>query len=138
FTSHLFSNSACDASGFGEGQMLVGTVSASSDGSGNATFSQSGLSLPIGRYVTATATDLSNNTSEFSACTAVALATGLSSPANGVVYRPATNDLLVTEFGGGKVSKVSVTDGNVSQFAVVSQPDELAVGPGGDVFVEEH
>jgi hypothetical protein len=65
FRLELFSSTACDASGHGEGQTLVGATSLTTDGSGNAAFSVvAGLSA----VVTATATDPQGNTSEFSAC----------------------------------------------------------------------
>lgn len=68
----FFSNSACDPSGNGEGQAFLGSTSATTDGSGNANFTAS-LQTPstVGHVVTATATDPNNNTSEFSACSAV-------------------------------------------------------------------
>lgn len=68
----FFSNSACDPSGNGEGQTFLGSTNATTDGSGNATFTAS-LSSPatVGHVVTATATDPNNNTSEFSACSTV-------------------------------------------------------------------
>jgi hypothetical protein len=67
----LFANSACDASGNGEGKTYLTTLVMVTDGSGNASFSASGLATPIGQFITATATDVDNNTSEFSACRAV-------------------------------------------------------------------
>ena len=76
FTLQFFSNSACDASGFGEGQTFLGATTpptVTTDGSGNVTFS---VTVPTvvsgGVFVTGTATDPGNNTSEFSQCFAVA------------------------------------------------------------------
>ncbi len=57
-----------DYNSYGQGKVYLGSTSVTADGSGNAgpfTFAASGL-IPVGWYVTATATDASNNTSEFS------------------------------------------------------------------------
>ncbi len=69
FTIEMFYTYACDASGNGEGQTLFGSVVAATDGAGNVTFGPTFAGeIPAGRFVTATATDPSGNTSEFSAC----------------------------------------------------------------------
>jgi Calx-beta domain-containing protein len=69
FTLDFYLSSACDPSGHGEGTTLIGTAATATDGNGNASFS---TLLPIllsaGQVVTATATDSSGNTSEFSVC----------------------------------------------------------------------
>jgi hypothetical protein len=62
---------SCEPSGYGEGQHYLGSTTASTDGSCHGSFN---ATLPIvgsGRSVTATATDASGNTSEFSADFAV-------------------------------------------------------------------
>lgn len=60
---------ACDASGYGEGQTYIGTTTATTDQSGNGTFSYTAsTALAPGAVVTATATDPDGNTSEFSKC----------------------------------------------------------------------
>ena len=65
----LFSNPACDPSGNGEGETFIGYTTGATDGSGDAVFSASfAVTVPQGRYVTATATDPLGNTSEFSPC----------------------------------------------------------------------
>ncbi|HOW17593.1 MAG TPA: thrombospondin type 3 repeat-containing protein, partial [Phycisphaerae bacterium] len=64
----FFTNSAKDPSGFGEGEMYIGEAMVQTDPAGNAPFS---ITLPAAvsecQYVTATATDATGNTSEFSA-----------------------------------------------------------------------
>ena len=55
------------------------------------------------------------------------LKSGLSGPANGVVFRPATGDLVVSQFGGNQVSLVNATSGATSSFASQTAPDEIAV-----------
>lgn len=72
FSIDLFANQACDPSGFGEGQTFIGSASVRTDGGCNASFNVT-IPLPInaGRFITATATDPSGNTSEFSQCVQV-------------------------------------------------------------------
>jgi hypothetical protein len=68
FTIHLYANPACDASGNGEGQTLIGSATANTNGSGDAVWSLNPGSMNAGDFITATATDAAGNTSEFSAC----------------------------------------------------------------------
>jgi CSLREA domain-containing protein len=71
FRIEFFSNSACDASGYGEGQTFIGAKDVTTDGSGNINFSALfGTSVPAGSFITATATGPDNGTSEFSQCIA--------------------------------------------------------------------
>ena len=72
FRLELFSNTACDPSGFGEGQALLGSTTVTTDGSGDASFTVTfPTPVPEGQFVTATATDPDNNTSEFCQCKVV-------------------------------------------------------------------
>jgi hypothetical protein len=70
----FFSSTACNSSGFGEGERFLGSTDVTTDGSGNATIN---VTLPIGvtlgEVVTATATNPTGDTSEFSQCVAVTL-----------------------------------------------------------------
>ncbi|HTD21246.1 MAG TPA: plastocyanin/azurin family copper-binding protein [Terriglobales bacterium] len=70
FRVEFFSSPACGPSGHGQGQILLGSQTVSTDGSGNASFSAILLQTPNvgGQSVTATATDPGGNTSEFSQC----------------------------------------------------------------------
>jgi CSLREA domain-containing protein len=69
FRVEFFANSVCDGSGHGEGATFVGAGDVSTDGSGDAAFEVVlGTPSPGAAYLTATATDSANNTSEFSAC----------------------------------------------------------------------
>jgi CSLREA domain-containing protein len=74
FRLELFSNSSCDASGNGEGAKFIGVSSdVTTDETGNHTVTINLLTtVPVGHFITATVTDPNNNTSEFSACQAVA------------------------------------------------------------------
>ncbi len=72
FVVELFSSSTCDPSGYGEGAKHVGWISVTTDAACGASFT---ATLPValveGEFVTATATDGTGNTSEFSACVIV-------------------------------------------------------------------
>ncbi|MDD5542294.1 MAG: FG-GAP-like repeat-containing protein [Acidobacteriia bacterium] len=72
FSVDFFSNQVCDPSGYGEGQTFLGTANVTTDGSCNANLNVT-LPTPVtpGFFLTATATDPSGNTSEFSQCRVV-------------------------------------------------------------------
>jgi parallel beta-helix repeat protein len=68
FLIDVYRNDTADSSGFGEGQFYIGTVSATTDGSGNASFSFTNhIANYSGQYISATATAAGGDTSEFSA-----------------------------------------------------------------------
>jgi hypothetical protein len=72
YTLDFYGSSSCDPSGYGEGQVYLGSDSVTTNGSGNASFiTNLSVSPPAGSSVTATATDPDGNTSEFSACITV-------------------------------------------------------------------
>jgi titin len=69
FRLEFFSSEACDPSGYGEGQAYLGSAQVRTSKTGRANFR---ITLPtsfaVGSFITATATDSANNTSEFSNC----------------------------------------------------------------------
>ncbi len=72
FRLEFFTNLAADGSGHGEGRLLVGSTSVTTDSSGGASFSETLFPVYVGDYITVTATvDLGGgkygSTSEFSA-----------------------------------------------------------------------
>ena len=73
FTIQLYLAAACDASGHGQGPSRLETLaSVPTDATGIATISiNRNYLIPAGQFITATATDLLFNTSEFSACAPV-------------------------------------------------------------------
>jgi Calx-beta domain len=69
FNLDFYRNSACDPSAHGEGEHLIGSTLVTTDAAGNATFDVTfAVSTSSSELVTATATDQSGNTSEFSPC----------------------------------------------------------------------
>ena len=72
FTIEFFANHRLNTAGFAEGEVYLGSVQATTNASGNATFSLSTGSDPLNdgsttAYFTATATNAAGSTSEFSA-----------------------------------------------------------------------
>jgi CSLREA domain-containing protein len=79
FTLQFYGSTVCDPSNYGEGETYRGSLGVTTDGSGQASFDQDLLgsgSVAEGEYITGTATDESNNTSEFSACVMATTTTG--------------------------------------------------------------
>jgi hypothetical protein len=69
FTIEFFSSPACDPSGFGEGEMFLGSTVVTTNGNGHAEFAAHVDPVQPGSAITATATDqTTGDTSEFSAC----------------------------------------------------------------------
>ncbi len=65
----FYFGAACDPSGSGEGRFPIGTTFTTTDGGGDAPFQATfPITLSDASFVTATVTDPSDNTSEFSAC----------------------------------------------------------------------
>jgi len=68
FSIDVYRNPSADPSGFGEGQFYLGTVSVTTDGSGNALFAFTNTAGNFsGQYLTATAVSAGGDTSEFGA-----------------------------------------------------------------------
>jgi hypothetical protein len=69
----FFLNITCHGSGFGPGRAFLDASTVTTDPSGQATIAfNHPVPIPIGQFITATATDPGGNTSEFSPCLAVA------------------------------------------------------------------
>jgi hypothetical protein len=72
FTVELFESPAAHPTGYGEGATFRGAINVTTDAAGNAPISVVlPLAVPPGHMITATATDASGNTSEFSAARVV-------------------------------------------------------------------
>ncbi len=73
-TFHLefFVNAVCNYNGYGEGERFLASFPLTTDADGNAAFTFTvAVAVDPGQFITATATDPGNNTSEFSACAEV-------------------------------------------------------------------
>ena len=112
FRIELFSNNACDLTGFGQGQSYLGFTNITTDASGHGSFT---LNVPsanvVGGFFSATATDSNGSTSEFSAC------------ASGVVSSPgtlqfSTNFISQLENSGSFTINVTRTNGNTGTVTV--------------------
>ena len=67
FRIQIFANSVTDLSGYGEGQRYLGDTLVTTGLDGNASFTITlPVSVPVGYWISSTATDPGNNTSEFS------------------------------------------------------------------------
>ncbi len=67
FRLEFFANRTLDPSGFGEGERLIGFATVTTDASGNVSFTETlDSAVSANELITATATDPTNNTSEFS------------------------------------------------------------------------
>jgi CSLREA domain-containing protein len=74
----FYSNSLCDPSGHGEGETFLGSTFVATDDSCTVGFQVTlPVPVPLGSFITATATDPAGNTSEFSACRPVTTGTNL-------------------------------------------------------------
>ncbi|HSS18814.1 MAG TPA: Calx-beta domain-containing protein [Pyrinomonadaceae bacterium] len=71
-TVQFFTNATCDPSGNGEGQTFVGSINKMTGADGHFMFSSTMMTnVAAGQFITTTATDSGNNTSEFSQCVQV-------------------------------------------------------------------
>lgn len=69
FSLDFYANSVCDPVGFGGGARHIGTTMVTTDGGGNVSFDTTFAQVvPANQVITATATDATGNTSEFSQC----------------------------------------------------------------------
>ncbi len=107
FRIEFFSSPTVDATGYGQGQTYLGFVNATTDGSGNAAINTTlTSSVAAGEFLSATATDSGNNTSEFSATVSVRGNTGLwiSSPNNGAAGGLTWNSGTIVQIGDPNLS----------------------------------
>ncbi|SIO60832.1 Calx-beta domain-containing protein [Singulisphaera sp. GP187] len=119
FTIQFFSSLEKDKSGFGQGRMLLGTSTLMTDASGNATFALNvPIAVPSGQFVTATATDPTGNTSEFSnAMPSEPVTIQFSSPTFSISEGAASATITITRNGGsgGTASiKFATSDGTAT------------------------
>jgi hypothetical protein len=100
FRIEFFANAAYDPSGYGQGQIFLGAATVTSDTTGSAPISFTYTNDPSHPFLTATATDSANNTSEFSGRDLA--------PVNTVPGAQTTNENTSLTFGGARA--ISVRD----------------------------
>jgi CSLREA domain-containing protein len=105
----FFANTTCDPSGNGEGEVFVGFQDVTTNGEGDISFDFNFTPVPGKPFITATATDVNGNTSEFSACQAIVMACSYSISPTVASFPP---------LGGGGM--VSVTAGEGCAWTAVS------------------
>jgi hypothetical protein len=67
FRLEFFANTTADPSNHGEGESFIGSTNVTTDGSGDVSFTNTFSAIvPVGEFISATATDPGGNTSEFS------------------------------------------------------------------------
>lgn len=130
FTIQFFSSLDLHASGFGQGRQWLGTSTLTTDASGNATFALNvPVAVPAGQFVTATATDPTGNTSEFSnALPSVPVSIQFESPTFSVSEGAASASITIKRSGGlgGAVSvQFAASNGTATagaDFTAISGP----------------
>jgi VCBS repeat-containing protein/parallel beta-helix repeat protein len=107
----FFANTTADPSGFGEGESFLGEAMVTTDAAGNAGFTfPLPASVPVGQFITATATDAAGNTSEFSA--------GLGVSISG---EPVNHPPVIVTAGGPYA--MTTADATIQLGATVADPD---------------
>ncbi|WP_165247709.1 Calx-beta domain-containing protein [Paludisphaera soli] len=114
YTIQFFWSREVDRSGFGEGERLLGSIAATADASGRASFTAPFVGSAEGGFLSATATDAAGNTSEFSQSILVRPQTDLSvamvaSPSHAPQGSPVTFTATVTNRGHLVANGVNLT-----------------------------
>ena len=121
FTVQVFANNTADPSGYGEGEVFLGQATVTTDGAGSAIFQvSSSMAVPAGEFVSATATDSSNNTSEFAADISV-VKSSKSVYANDDQYDSDFNSTLVIAAPGVQANDIAA-NGKAFSSALVTGP----------------
>lgn len=123
FQIDFYSSAAVDPSGNGEGAQFFNTTSVNTDINGDATINVTfPAALPVGRVITATATDPNGNTSEFSAADPTGTAGNLQFTASTIAAIEDVGTLSVTVVRtGGTTGTVSVDYSTANGTAIAGQ-----------------
>ncbi|MCU0497257.1 MAG: CSLREA domain-containing protein [Anaerolineae bacterium] len=125
FTIEFFANAAADPSGFGEGEIYLGSATVTTDSAGDTTFVTTLGVSTLGQLITATASRVNGDTSEFS--NAIPVIPGIDleitkadapDPVN--VGNTITYTLTVTNLSTANATNVSITDTLPAQVTFVS------------------
>ena len=110
----FFSNPTADPSGYGQGKTLIGSITVTTDVNGNASFNATfSTVIPVGQFISATATDPNDNTSEFAMDVTVTAAPPAavvtpSSQGAGPARLPGICAIRGPEFGPGRCRFLSI------------------------------
>ena len=113
YTIRAYESAACDPSGSGPGDVLIGSTVVTTDAYGYAHWEIAASSMPAGHVLTATATDAGNVTSVFSECFPV----------------PAVHTVTNTDDSGPGSLTQAVADANANSNASVITFDIPGSGP---------
>ena len=115
-TIDVYSNTACDSLGFGEGRTYLGSTTATTDGTGTTTFSAGSWAPVAGTSsYSATATDPAGNTSEFSQC----MTPGRRAVETLVLFQPDPDNIPFTPPKADLVGTLSSSPGHTSPLAMM-------------------
>jgi Ca2+-binding RTX toxin-like protein len=149
FRIEFFSNAALDPTGYGEGETYLGFADVTTDAASDVNFNVTlAAAVPVGHFITATATNAAGNTSEFSLGIVVvsgneAPVAAIGGPATGVPYQPRTFVVWATDdapdeasgfqfeinWGDGETTTIPATPGNGAGVSV----DHTYASPGSFV-----
>lgn len=123
FQIDFYSSAALDPSGNGEGALFFATSPVTTDANGNATINATfPMALGAGRVITATATDPSGNTSEFSAGDATSAAGSVQFELNSIQVIEDVGLASVTVLRtGGSVGNLTVDFATANVTAIAGQ-----------------
>jgi CSLREA domain-containing protein len=128
----FFSNDACNTSGHGEGEILHGWTTVTTDANGDAEFAATlAGNAPLGVFVTTTATDADGNTSEYSECEPATTFDIRVSPDSGMVWRGGSDEYaaFVTPEGGAWGQLVTMSCSNLPGVTTCDfTPDTFTLG----------
>ncbi|BCM92548.1 serine/threonine-protein kinase PknD [Abditibacteriota bacterium] len=134
FTLDFYSSPTVDTSGYGEGQTYLGSTSVTTSGN-NATFNTTltGVTVASGAAITATATDPSGNTSEFSLGIANNVSVSVSlSPSSPTTNQTLTANATPSNFIGTPTYSYEWKVGGVIKQTGTSNIFDLSVAGNGD------
>jgi hypothetical protein len=118
FTIDFYANPAPDQSGYGQGRFYLGSTTATTDSSGNASFTATGLGASSpGQWVSATATDPGGDTSEF---------------CQDVKAVPAPTVLVLNPTASGAVTLAGNASVKIPGIVAVDSSSSAAISAGGN------
>ncbi len=138
FSLEFFANAACNASGNGDGQTPLGTIQVTTDTNCAASFEATfPVAVPAGQFITATATDSANNTSEFSKCVQNSVSADLAvtqtlSNNQATAGEGLNYTITVTNNGPDAASQVNLTDRLPSEVSFISCASPFGTSCGFD------